>query len=108
MITNVQDLRDAARRRVPRAIFDYADRGSYDEITIRANRADLNAMRLRQRVMIDVSKRCLATTLIGEPTALPLAIAPTGLTGLFHRDGEIAGARAASAAGIPFCLSTMS
>ncbi len=108
MITNIQDFRHAARRRVPRAIFDYADRGSYDEITIQANRADLNAIRLRQRVMIDVSRRSLATTLVGEPTALPLAIAPTGLTGLFHRDGEIVGARAANAAGIPFCLSTMS
>ncbi|MDF2996335.1 MAG: hypothetical protein K0R27_1972 [Xanthobacteraceae bacterium] len=108
VITNIQDLRAIAKRRVPRAIFDYADRGSYDEATIRANRADLAAIPLRQRVMIDVSERSLATTMLGEPVTLPLAIAPTGLTGLFHGDGEIHGCRAAQAAGIPFALSTMS
>jgi L-lactate dehydrogenase (cytochrome) len=107
-ITNIQDLRAIAKRRVPRAIFDYADRGSYDEATIRANRADLAAIPLRQRVMIDVSQRSLATTMLGEKVALPLAIAPTGLTGLFHGDGEIHGCRAAHKAGIPFTLSTMS
>lgn len=108
VVTNIQDLRAIAKRRVPRAIFDYADRGSYDEATIRANRADLAAIPLRQRVMIDVSERSLATTMLGEPVSLPLAIAPTGLTGLFHGDGEIHGCRAAQAAGIPFALSTMS
>jgi L-lactate dehydrogenase (cytochrome) len=92
---------------VPRAIFDYADRGSYDEITIRRNRADLDAIALRQRVGIDVSKIATATTLVGQSCALPLGIAPTGLTGLFYCDGEICGARAAAAAGIPFCLSTV-
>ena len=107
-ITNIQDLRAIAKRRVPRAIFDYADRGSYDEATLRANRADLAAIPLRQRVMIDVSQRSLATTMLGEPVTLPLAIAPTGLTGLFHGDGEIHGCRAAHKAGIPFTLSTMS
>ncbi|WGF89624.1 alpha-hydroxy acid oxidase [Marinivivus vitaminiproducens] len=107
-ITNVADLRAIAKRKVPRAIFDYADRGSYDEITIDANRRDLRAIPLRQRVMIDVSDRSLATTILGEPVAMPLAIAPTGLTGLFHGDGEILGARAAQAAGIPFALSTVS
>jgi len=102
------DFRAAARRRVPRAIFEYADRGSYDEITLRRNRSGFDALGLRQRVMVDVSKRSLATTLAGQASTLPLAIAPTGLTGLFHADGEILGARAAAAAGIPFCLSTMS
>ncbi|GLK74257.1 alpha-hydroxy-acid oxidizing protein [Ancylobacter dichloromethanicus] len=108
VVTNIQDLRAIAMRKVPRAIFHYADRGSYDETTLAANRADLAAIGLRQRVMIDVSDRSTATTLIGEKVALPLAIAPTGLTGLFHGDGEIHGCRAAQAAGIPFTLSTMS
>ncbi|WP_371345256.1 L-lactate dehydrogenase [Ancylobacter sp. IITR112] len=107
-VTNIQDLRAIAMRKVPRAIFHYADRGSYDEATLRANKADLAAIPLRQRVMIDVSDRSTATTMIGEKVALPLAIAPTGLTGLFHGDGEIHGCRAAQAAGIPFTLSTMS
>ncbi len=108
VVTNVQDLRALARRRVPRAIFDYADRGSYDEVTLRANRAGLAAIGLRQRVMVDVSTRSTATTLAGQAATMPVAIAPTGLTGLFHRNGEIHGARAAEAFGIPFCLSTMS
>lgn len=107
-ITNIQDLRALAKRRIPRAIFDYADRGSYDEATLRANRADLAAIGLRQRVMIDVDNRSVATRILGEDVTMPLAIAPTGLTGLFHGDGEIHGARAAQAFGIPFCLSTMS
>lgn len=107
-VTNIQDLRAIAERKVPRAIFHYADRGSYDETTIKANRTDLAAIPLRQRVMIDVSERTTATTMIGEQVALPLAIAPTGLTGLFHGDGEILGCKAAHAAGIPFTLSTMS
>lgn len=107
-ITNIQDLRALAKKRIPRAIFDYADRGSYDERTISANRADLAALALRQRVMVDVSDRTLATTMVGEDVALPVAIAPTGLTGLFHGNGEICGARAAQAFGVPFTLSTMS
>jgi L-lactate dehydrogenase (cytochrome) len=106
--TNIEDLRIRARRRIPRAIFDYADRGSYDEATYRANREDLAALKLRQRVMIDVDHRSTATTMLGEPVTMPVAIAPTGLTGLFHADGEILGARAAQAFGIPFTLSTMS
>jgi len=104
----VGDFRELARRKVPRAIFDYADRGSYEEITIRRNRTDLDALTLRQRVMVDASKQTLATTLAGQPSALPLAIAPTGLSGLFRGNGEIYGARAAAAAGIPFCLGTLS
>lgn len=108
VITSIADLRELARRRVPRAMFDYADRGSYDEITIRRNRADLEAIAFRQRVAIDVSAQSLATTIAGEPATMPVAIAPTGLTGLFYPDGEIVGARAAQAFGIPFCLSTLS
>ena len=108
VITNVMDLREVARRRVPRAFFEYADRGSYDEITLRDNRRALEAIRLRQRVLVDVDQRKLETTIIGAPASMPLAIAPTGLTGLQWGRGEILGARAAAAAGIPFCLSTMS
>lgn len=107
-INCVEDLRALAKRRVPRAIFEYADRGSYDEITLRRNREALDALVFHQRVMMDVSKHELATTLAGQASTLPLAIGPTGLTGLFHADGEIHGARAAAKAGIPFCLSTMS
>jgi len=107
-ITNVQDLRRLAERRIPRAIFDYADRGSYEESTISRNRADLAAIRLRQRVMVDVSERSVASTMLGEAVTIPVGIAPTGLTGLFHGNGEIHGARAAQAFGVPFCLSTMS
>ncbi len=108
VINSIADLRDLARRRVPRAIFEYADRGSYDEITLRRNRADLEALELRQRVMIDLSKLSLATTVLGQPWSFPVAIAPTGLTGLFHGNGEIHGARAAQQVGVPFTLSTMS
>ena len=108
MILSTEDLRKLAKRRIPRAIFDYADGGSYDERTIRANADDLDALKFRQRVMIDVSKVELATTVLGEAISMPLAIAPTGLCGLFHADGEILGARAAAKFGIPFCLSTMS
>lgn len=107
-ITCIEDLRQLARRRVPRAFFEYADSGSYAESTLRENRAALAHIRLRQRVMIDVDQRTLATEVIGQPLSLPLAIAPTGLTGLQHGAGEILGARAAARAGIPFCLSTMS
>lgn len=108
VINCIDDLRLLAKRRVPHAIFEYADRGSYDEITLRRNRSALDALILEQRVMVDVSKQELATTLAGQQSTLPLAIAPTGLTGLFYPDGEIHGARAAAKAGIPFCLSTMS
>jgi L-lactate dehydrogenase (cytochrome) len=107
-ITNVADLRELAKRRVPRAFFEYADRGSYDEVTLRANRAAFERIALRQRVMSNVDNRSLATDIVGQPVSMPLAIAPTGLTGLQHGAGEILGARAADKAGIPFCLSTMS
>ena len=108
IINSIADFRELARRRVPRAIFEYADRGSYDEITLRRNRTELDAVRLRQRVMVDVSRRSLTTTMAGQASSMPLGIGPTGLTGLFHADGEIHGLRAAAAAGIPFCLSTLS
>lgn len=108
IVNSIADLRQLAQRRVPKAIFDYADRGSYDELTIQRNRRDLDALEFRQRVMVDISAQSLKTTLVGEPAAIPLAIAPTGLTGLFHANGEMLGARAAEAFGIPFCLSTMS
>ncbi len=107
-ITNIEDLRRIARRKIPRAIYDYVERGSYDELTLEANRADLDATRLRQRVLIDVSKLSLASTMLGEAVAMPVAIAPTGLAGLVHGDGEILAARAAQAAGVKYCLSTMS
>ena len=108
MLLSVGDLKAAARRRVPRAIFDYADGGAYEEQTLRRNAADLDAIEFRQRVMVDVSRVATTTTLVGTPAALPLAIAPTGLSGLFHANGEILGARAAAAFGVPFCLSTLS
>lgn len=97
-----------ALRRVPRAFFQYADHGSYSQATLRANRDDLEAIALRQRVGIDVSNRELATTIAGETASLPLVLAPIGLLGMQHGDGEILACRAAQAAGIPFCLSTMS
>lgn len=107
-VTNIADLRELARKRVPRAFFEYADRGSYDESTLRENRRAFDRIRFRQRVRADVDQRSLATTVLGQPLSMPLAIAPTGLTGLQHGSGEIHGARAAAKAGIPFCLSTMS
>jgi L-lactate dehydrogenase (cytochrome) len=107
-ITNNEDLRQLAMRRAPRAIFDYVDRGSYDEATLRANRADMDALKLRQRVMIDVDQRSLRTTMLGQPATMPVALAPTGLTGILHPNGEILAARAAQAFGVPFTLSTMS
>ncbi len=107
-VTSIEDLRLMAKRRVPRAFFEYADRGSYAEETLRANRADLEKIKLRQRVLVDVDNRSTATTICGEPHALPLVLAPTGLTGMQHGDGEILACRAAHAAGIQFTLSTMS
>jgi L-lactate dehydrogenase (cytochrome) len=108
VINSIADLRTLARSRVPRAIFEYADRGSYDELTIARNRSDLQAIEFRQRVMRDLSALSVASSMVGQAVTMPLAIAPTGLTGLFYGDGEIHGARAAQAFGIPFCLSTMS
>ena len=108
VITNIEDLRQLARRRIPRALFDYVDRGSYDEISYRANSDKLKAIRFRQRVLVDASNRSLATTMLGEKVSMPVAIAPTGLTGLLHGNGEMLAAHAAEAAGTRYCLSTMS
>ena len=107
-LNSIEDLRGIARRRIPQALFDYIDRGSYDELTWRRNRDDLRAIQLRQRVMVDVSRVSVGTTVLGEHWNVPVALAPTGLTGFFHRDGEILAARAAQRAGVPFTLSTMS
>jgi len=107
-ITCVEDLRQQAHRKVPKAFIDYAESGSYAEETLRANRTDLLRLKLRQRVLIDVSNRNLATTIAGEPVSMPLALAPIGLLGMQHGNGEILACRAAHAAGIPFTLSTMS
>jgi L-lactate dehydrogenase (cytochrome) len=107
-VTCIEDLRALARRKVPRAFFDYADSGSYSEETLRANRADLEHIKLRQRVMVDVSERSLATTIVGQNVTAPFALAPIGLCGLQRGDGEILSAQAANDAGIPFTLSTMS
>jgi L-lactate dehydrogenase (cytochrome) len=107
-ITCIEDLRQLHKRRVPKAFFDYADRGSYTEDTLRANRADLEAIKFRQRILVDISKRDTSTTILGENASLPLILAPVGLLGMQHSDGEIAACRAAQAAGIPFTLSTMS
>ena len=104
----IEDLRRIARRKVPGVFFEYMDAGSYSEQTRNANIADMEKVKLRQRVLVDVSNRNLATTVLGEPLAFPLALAPTGLTGMQHGDGEILACRAAHAAGIQYCLSTMS
>jgi L-lactate dehydrogenase (cytochrome) len=107
-ITCIEDLRLLHKQRVPKAFFDYADRGSYSEDTLRANHEDLQQIKLRQRILVDVSKRDMSTTILGEPSALPLILAPVGLLGMQHGDGEIHACRAAQAAGIPFTQSTMS
>ena len=106
--TDIESLRTMAEKRVSRAFFQYADHGSYSQSTLQANRRDLEAIRLRQRVAINVDDRGLGTTILGEQVSLPLALAPIGLCGMQHGDGEILACRAAQAAGIPFCLSTMS
>jgi len=107
-ITCIEDLRQLHKRKVPKAFFDYADRGSYTEDTLRANVSDLQDIKFRQRILVDVSKRDTSTTILGEPAKLPLILAPVGLTGMQHGDGEILACRAAQAAGIPYTLSTMS
>ena len=108
LMTCIEDLRALARRKVPRAFFDYVEAGSYSEETLRFNREDISRVKLRQRVLVDMTTRDTSTTIIGEKFALPLALAPVAVTGLQHGDGEILACRAAHAAGIQFCLSTMS
>ena len=107
-ITCIEDLRRVAQRRVPRMFYDYADAGSWTESTYRANETDFQKIKLRQRVAVNMENRSTETTMIGQKVAMPVAIAPTGLTGMQHADGEILGAKAAKAFGIPFTLSTMS
>ena len=106
-VTCIEDLRQIHKRRVPKAFFDYLDRGSYSEETYRANIDDFKRVKLRQRVLKDVSQRDLSTTIVGQQAALPLMLAPVGLAGLQHVDGEIHACRAAQAAGIPYTLSIM-
>jgi L-lactate dehydrogenase (cytochrome) len=108
VITNIEDLRRIARRRVPRMFYDYADSGSWTESTYRANEEDFRPIRFRQRVAVNMHPRSVATKMIGEDVAMPVALAPTGLTGMQHADGEILAARAAEKFGVPFTLSTMS
>jgi L-lactate dehydrogenase (cytochrome) len=107
-ITCIEDLRVLAKSRVPKMFYDYADSGAYTEGTYRSNETDFTGIKLRQRVAVDMSNRTLASTMIGQPVSMPVALAPVGLTGMQHADGEIKAARAAAAAGIPFTLSTMS
>jgi L-lactate dehydrogenase (cytochrome) len=108
VITCVEDLRRLARRRVPRMFYDYADSGSWTEGTYRANEADLQRVRLRQRVAVNIAARSTVSRLLGERCAMPVALAPVGMTGMQHADGEMLAARAAKAFGVPFTLSTMS
>jgi L-lactate dehydrogenase (cytochrome) len=108
IITTIEDLRVLARRRVPRMFYDYADAGSWTESTYRANEADFARIKFRQRVAVNLENRSLASTMAGQEVAMPVALAPTGLTGMQHADGEILAARAAEKIGVPFTLSTMS
>jgi len=108
VITNIEDLRVLAQKRVPRMFYDYADSGSWTEGTYRANSADFQKIKLRQRVAVDMSHRSTRVQMVGQDAAMPVAIAPTGLTGMQHADGEILAARAAEKFGVPFTLSTMS
>ena len=107
-MTCVEDLRQVARARVPRMFYEYVDSGSWRESTYRANERDFKQLLLRQRVARDISQRTVATTMLGHHVAMPVALAPTGLTGMQHADGEILAARAARDFGVPFTLSTMS
>ncbi|WP_408598512.1 alpha-hydroxy-acid oxidizing protein, partial [Limnohabitans sp.] len=108
VITNIEDLRVLAQKRVPRMFYDYADSGSWTEGTYRANESDFQKIKLRQRVAVNMENRSTATQMVGVPTKMPVAIAPVGLTGMQSADGEIKAARAAEKFGIPFILSTMS
>lgn len=103
----VADYRDAARKRLPKVLFDYIDGGAYAEATLAANSADLAALTLRQRVLRDVSRISTCTELFGQPLSMPLVLAPVGLAGMYARRGEVQAARAARDSGVPFCLSTM-
>lgn len=104
----IAELKTLAQRRVPKMFFQYADSGSWTESTYEANEADFVKIKLRQRVLVDISDRSLATTMVGQKASMPVALAPTGMTGMQHADGEMLAARAAEEFGIPFTLSTMS
>src|SRR6195952_5995628 len=104
----IADLKTLAKRRVPKMFFDYADSGAWTESTYDANEADFKKIKLRQRVLVDMTNRSLETTMIGQNVSMPVALAPTGLTGMQHADGEMLAARAAEDFGVPFTLSTMS
>src|SRR5580765_8391641 len=108
VITCIDDLRAISKRRIAKAIFDYVDRGSYGEYTLRANRADLESLTLRQRVAVDVDRRSTRSTMLGQDVSMPVALAPVGLTGLNWANGEMLAARAAERFGVPYTLSTMS
>jgi L-lactate dehydrogenase (cytochrome) len=108
IITTIDDLRVLAKKRVPRMFYDYADAGSWTESTYRANEADLQKIKFRQRVAVNLVNRTLRSTMVGQEVSMPVALAPTGLTGMQHADGEILAARAAEKFGVPFTLSTMS
>jgi L-lactate dehydrogenase (cytochrome) len=108
VITCIEDLRQLHRKRVPRMFYDYVDSGSWEEVTYRANQRAFQDIKLRQRVALNLEGRSLCSTMVGEPVAMPVALAPTGMTGMQHADGEIHAARAAERFGVPFTLSTMS
>ncbi len=108
MLLTIDDLKNQARRRVPKMFFDYADSGAWTESTYRANEEDFGKIKLRQRVLVDMANRSLASTMIGETVSMPVALAPTGSTGMQHADGEMLAAQAAEEFGVPFTLSTMS
>ena len=108
IITTIDELRQLAQRRVPRMFYDYADAGSWTESTYRANETEFAKIKFRQRVAVNLVDRTVGSTMIGQQVAMPVALAPTGLTGMQHADGEILAARAAEKFGVPFTLSTMS
>jgi len=108
IITNIEDLRVLHKKRTPKMFYDYADSGSWTESTYRANESDFQKIKFRQRVAVDMNNRTLKTTMVGQEVSMPVALAPTGLTGMQHADGEILAAQAAEQFGVPFCLSTMS
>jgi len=108
VITAIEDLRRLHKRRVPRMFFDYCESGSYTEQTFRDNVSDFGKLRLRQKVAVDMSNRTIASTMLGQPVTMPVALAPVGFTGMQSSDGEIKAARAAEAFGVPYTLSTMS
>jgi len=108
VITDIEDLRVLHQKRAPRMFYDYCDSGAWTESTYRSNQTDLQKLKFRQRVAMDIDNRSLATTMVGQPVSMPVALAPTGLTGMQWADGEILAARAAEQFGVPFTLSTMS